>query len=190
MSKVLLRSSSLISTSTSELYTLAVNISNLVFTALLTITPFCHSPASIQIMQKALNITKKEYNDFLEWQNFDLNCTLSYFYESGGAIIPAQLDQDDWDRIAPQVKQRLTGFLHECEDVPLILERMEDGKSIHSEIHEVYQACMDIREKYYLLFCDLAQLYPEGKLRNALNNIINTIEPGNTQLGEVFLKLL
>ncbi|HHW61138.1 MAG TPA: hypothetical protein GX404_04440 [Syntrophomonadaceae bacterium] len=179
-----------ISSSTSDLYTLAVNISDLVFTALLAITPICHSPASTQIIQTALNITKKEQNIFLEWQRFDLNCTLSYFYESGGAIIPAQFDQDDRSKIASQVKQRLHSFWQEWKDIQLLLERMEEGQSIHSEIHEVYHTCMIIREKYYLFFCDLAQLYPEGRLRNALNNIINTIEPGNTQLGEVFLKLL
>jgi hypothetical protein len=131
------------------------------------------------------NLEKKESKLFSGWMNYELNCACSTFYESGGAVPPLALSEEDIARLKPLVKRDVDQFYDEVSRVKLFLQELggdefQERRGINGE-HDAFLACMKARAFCQSLYERLSLLYPESEIRNAFQNMADILEE-NTQI--------
>ncbi|MEA1962219.1 MAG: hypothetical protein U9N81_13295 [Bacillota bacterium] len=165
--------------SLSGVYALGVSVENMILKGLLHLMKRRTDFQSQKLLNQLFSYQMKEAEILKKHHSYELNIEVGHFYESGGIIIATLLSSEDLHTNLKLINQTLTYFTREAEQI------IDEAHSLE----DLLNGCFKLRTEAADLFHHLALLYPEGAMRNSLEDISQFIYQRNVDLTEAYGKI-
>jgi hypothetical protein len=148
-------------TSPSGVYALGISVENMILRSLLQLMKHRQDFNEHKFLNQIFSYHIKEAELLQKTHGYELNAEVGRFYASGGTAVETEIRQEDLSRNLSIIEQTLGYFTAQVET---IIDSMGSAE-------EILKACLELRRQAADLFHHLALLYPEGSLRNCLEEI-------------------
>lgn len=150
--------------SASQAYRLGMNMHTAIINIYATLAEKCSTKFDRQVIKKMIKQEQERITAFEKGFDFALNCEVGRFYASGGI----QLEEDQAAKMIANTTQLIQRNLDNCKAHIETLEKEVAATKVRGETIAVAG-----RTKEYVkdLYQRLAQLYPEGEISRAFEDM-------------------
>lgn len=152
--------------SASQAYRLGVEMHTAIINIYTTLAEKCSTKFDRQVINKLIRQEHDRIAAFEKGFEYALNCEVGRFYASGGT----ELEEDQMAKTIANTKQLIQRNLDNCKAHIETLEKEVAATNVRGETIAVAS-----RTKEYVkdLYQRLAQLYPEGEIRRAFEDMVD-----------------
>ncbi len=148
----------------------------------------CKSAEAKKMLKDLVKQNHQDVADFMESFKFSLNCEIGAFYQACGVVFPGDISEQELVNTQPLITRNLENFFLKINTIQNDLKGQTNsglGEYFNTKTgSDVYTVGISVRSNSSELYERLAKLYPEGKIKQAFEEMAQIIDQGNLKLSQ------
>jgi hypothetical protein len=166
-----------------EVYQLANFVEELLLNGYCNLVEHTSRNEDLGLLKKLIALQQQEILQMEMDMNFELNCEIGHFYNSGGTGEMTSIASGVLANKVEQIYSAFDGFRREVDDALWqALQTIRSGDRNDATASELFIECLYARDRVVAFFNYLAEVYPDGAESQLLKELAQLMRMGSAKL--------